>query len=141
MSQTKLLHTKIGYSRKLAFWIIAIYVGLIIACLSLPLSWHVSLSVILFSGVRSLYGFFKNVWRNHPRAIVAISQLDDDNWELVTRKGERLTGQIKGDSFISPLMLSLHFKVTERWFRVHVVIFNDAVPKKEFRRLRVYLKS
>lgn len=141
MSQAKLLNIKIGSSRKLSFWIIALCLTLVVVYIFIPMNWHLKTALILFCGVRALYVFCKHVWRNLPRSVVAMSQLDEDNWQIVTRSGKQLTGYIEGDSFHSSWMLSLHFKVPQRRFHFKVVIFNDAISQEAYRQLRVYLNT
>ncbi|MDX1811999.1 MAG: protein YgfX [Gammaproteobacteria bacterium] len=75
------------------------------------------------------------------QAVMRISWEDSGRWYLVRKSGEKIRVQLRGDTFLSPRLTVLNFKVPDRWFKQTVILARDNVNVDAHRRLRVRLRT
>lgn len=75
-----------------------------------------------------------------PFSIKKCYKVDENNeWVLKTHQGEEHAAKLEGNSLITPFLIILNFKRTDKK-RISVLIFKDSLSKEIFRELRVLLR-
>lgn len=62
----------------------------------------------------------------------------DDDWQLLFQDGSEQNGELRPDSYVSPLLVVLRFRLPAGGTR-SVLILPDMLDRQSFRRLRVRL--
>ncbi|MET0026244.1 MAG: protein YgfX [Candidatus Thiodiazotropha sp.] len=126
------------FSRLQAGWWSALYLGSAVAIFSAGFSRLTELAILallLFSGVFS-YRRSKMV---SPHRVVRVT-LTASGWcRLVMENGRQRKARLRGDSFVSPWVIVLRFDLPQRRGRPGLVVFRDALPGDQLRRLRIIL--
>jgi toxin CptA len=107
----------------IAVLVLPLWLKLLLVSLILLNAWH----SIGLHGLRLASDAVNVVW------------LNELGWQLQTRRGKILTGQLLGSSFITPGLTVLNFCCTKR--KLSLVILPDAIEAAAFRHLRVYLTT
>lgn len=103
------------------------------------------LIVLFVLGLLLLYNLLRSIYQHAmcraKKSIVRIIWEDNGKWYIVRRSGEKVRVEFQGDSFVSPWLTVLNFKVPEKWFSQSVILSSDNVNMEAHRRLRVRLKT
>ncbi len=122
--------------------ILAIVVhGLALAALffiALPLL--VLLGLLLVIVFHALYFITVHALRKARKSVVRVIWEDNGRWYVVRRSGEKVRVQLRGDSFVTPVLTILNFKLPDKWFGQSVILVGDNVNLDTHRRLRARLK-
>lgn len=104
----------------------------ILASVSLPL-W---IRLVLMLVVASYGGWI--LWRfallRSRNAIVRIRCLDNGQWQLGTRAGDRI-GKLRGDSVVTPILCILRFSVAGKRWPESCVVMRDSMGHDEYKAL------
>lgn len=107
--------------------------------LARPPSWLSAISgcLLLWSAIRGL--------RHHALlwaagSVFRLQARPDGSIECLTRDGEWQKLRLMPDSSLFPLFALLCLKPEEGGHRRHLVIFSDALPKEDWRRLCIWLR-
>lgn len=115
------------------------YILAILTVLMLPvvLLAKVAITFLLLSA--AAYYCCRDAWLLLPTSVIAL-RMRGNEVTLVTRGGEEISGQVSGDSFVTPVLTILNIFRSGRIGRHSVVILPDSLDKESFRELRVSLK-
>ncbi len=128
---SRLLFIALVFSHLLA--IVALYF------VALPLIALLALAMFaLFSAVRAIV---LHALRKSANAVVKLVWDDNDCWYIVRRSGIKQQVQLQRDSFVSPWLTVLRFKVPGQWLSQAVILLGDNSHIDSHRRLRVRLKT
>ena len=119
-------------SRYLFVYLVLIH-ALALAMLAAPLNLPLALRLGVAGAV--VLSFIWQMTRVPPHRLVW--QADGD-WQLFFAEASERTGQLRPDSYVSPWLVILRFKL-EKGGRCGVVIMPDMLDPQSFRRLRVRL--
>jgi hypothetical protein len=111
---------------------IGIFSGSLFCLINLPLQLAAKILLIIILIIYSLYSFFK------APVLLSLNELSANVWQLVTSAGT-FTGELYGDSTVTPWVCVLRFFIPEVRKKYTFIIFNDAMDKNSYRRLLVRL--
>lgn len=135
----KKLSIELRPSRYLAAFLLLTHGGVILMVLFLSIAWWAQWIVSL-SMVISFWILIRCYVTRQSRWSVLKMRLESDgSWHLKMRSGEELKASLKGDSFSAEKLLILNFRLENSKKPISVIIFNDALDKKTFQALRVWL--
>jgi len=141
MQQGIVFHIQIGRSRWLLFYLGFIHAVMLITLLNLAISsaWLVfCISLLVFSFI---YSCREYQWLKNSKVVKEIKRDASGLWQLEYLNGKTQEELKLQHSFVSVNLVILHLKSSSRWSCLPIVILGDAVDKKLFRQLRVYLKD
>jgi toxin CptA len=72
-------------------------------------------------------------------AIVQIAVDADDQWSLLTLRGDNLRARLSPATYLHPRLVILTFRLDRGWKTRSVVVLPDSVDPTTFRRLRLRL--
>ena len=75
------------------------------------------------------------------RPIKKLVRPADDDWLLIQNNGKEMKGKLLGTSYTSWLLVIVNFKTPNRLASYSVIIFRDALPISDFKRLKGLLKA
>lgn len=128
-------------SRRLAGLLLLLHAGAIAIIFMLDIVWPIKLLlIILLSGYAS-WTVAKHALRTLPTSIIQCWLAETGDWHLQTKAGRIYSGQLQGDSLITPYLTVLNFKVVNSRKKLAITITSDAIDIQAFRRLRVYLAT
>lgn len=132
---------KLAGSKQLTLLLSILYLGTvaIIWQLGVP-GWIKVLLLILASGY-TWYSIIYNTMRISSNAVCSCWVDETGRWHLQTKRGKIYTGNLRGESLITPRVTVLSFKVSGRYMPLAITITKDAVEEQAFRQLRVYLRT
>lgn len=119
-------------SRYLLIYLVLIH-ALALAVLAAPLNLSLTLRLAVAAAV--VLSFIRQIIRVPPRHLVWES---DGDWQLLFQDGSEYTGQLRPDSYVSPLLVILRFQLEQGGY-CSVVMLPDILDPQSFRRLRVRL--
>jgi hypothetical protein len=67
-------------------------------------------------------------------------RIEEKQLVLINRAGQEFLVQILPSSFVTPYLISLNFKVAEKWGGASVVLMRGSLPEDQARQLRLALK-
>lgn len=112
---------------------------IIVHLLSLGVLWLIHgdllLKLVLFGGILLSTLHTRRLMRTQPRLTLL------SNREIVLHHNtEERTGILTHDTLVTPFLVLLRFRLTEQ-HRLHSIpVFYDALPREQFRALRIQLK-
>ncbi|MET0088887.1 MAG: protein YgfX [Candidatus Thiodiazotropha sp.] len=125
-------------SRLRTAWWSALYLSSAVAILSAGFSWVTELAILtllFLSGVLT----YRRSQLVSPHRVVRVT-LTASGWcRLVMENGRQRKARLRGDSFVSPWVIVLRFDLPQRRGRPGLVVFRDALPGDQLRRLRIIL--
>jgi len=121
-----------GRSRYLTVYLLLVH-ALALTVIAAPLNLSLTLRLAVAAAV--LLSFIWQINRKPPRRLVWES---DGDWQLFFADASERTGQLRPDSYVSPWLVILRFKLVKGG-RCSVVIMPDMLDPQSFRRLRVRL--
>ena len=126
-------------SRQLAAWYLVIHVSALLVMLSAPVTpaykLPLLLLIILFGIVR-LRGYDVN----REAKVMEANIESSGRSRIVLGNGRRVAATLRRDSLMTPWVVLLRFDVRYSWHHPAMVLFQDAIPEEQMRRLRVLLK-
>lgn len=130
---------KLQSSRICSALLFFVYSLAILIVFTLPIAeWaRFALAVLLVCAL--VYYLRLNAWLSLSSSSVAI-HIAGNNITFLTRDGSELTGQISGDSVITPILTILNLLPKGMKRARSIVIFPDSLDAERFRELRVLLK-
>ena len=132
-------YLKLRPSVILSILLLFVYLFAILAIFALPL---IVLMKFLFAacllGLLAYY-FCSDVWMMLSCSPVAI-RLVGTSISVITRGEGEYTGEILGDSVVTPILTILHIFLPGHKILRYVIIFQDSMVREDFRELRVMLR-
>lgn len=126
-------------SRYLAAFLLLTHGGVILIFLLLNHTWWAQWIVSL-SMVISFWILIREYITRQSRWSVLKMRMDADGiWYLTMRSGKEFKAYLKGDSFAAEKLLILNFRLEGLKKSISVIIFSDAVDRKTFQTLRIWL--
>ena len=126
-------------SRHCAGLSLIIHGGALIIVMGLSVALPAKLGLILVCLASFCYVLRLHALRLAKTAIVSMWHEDEDRWQLMNRQGEVVKGRLSGSSLLTTHLIILNFVVSSRRFMLPIVLFQDALLPRDFRRLRVHL--
>ena len=84
--------------------------------------------------------FYVGYYFLKSRAIKEIIFQYDQASQLIGANQQKITGYLRGDSTITRWVSVLRFAIPEKYFSISVVVFQDAIPPEEYRKLLRYCR-
>lgn len=132
------LHFKLGRSRYLALFILAVHSLALVASITNALPWE--LRILLCTAVLiNLYFSAKQYGVFGTIPIVEVRYADKEGWTLQTGDKKLHSVTLLPTSVLTSLVSILHFKADIKV--IPLVVFSDSMGKEEYRRLRVFMKT
>ncbi len=97
------------------------------------------LSLFLLISLSLFYYLARDALLSLPSSWCKVD-LEKGDVTIVTRAGEKLTGQIEGRSIACSLLIVLRVRVKGYWLPISRIIFPDAMSSEAYRELCVRLK-
>ncbi len=132
------LALEIKPSRRLACYVLSVYLVATLVVIILPLSpWFVSaaLGAVLLSGAVT---YHNRVSLHRPDAVVGLNRHVDGTWQMRHTDGTSHLASLLPDSYLHPELLLLNFRLSTGKRR-SVVLLSDSADATSLRRLRVGL--
>ena len=133
------LEFKLKPSRQYLILLISFLILSLWVAVMLPVSLWIRFAV---AGLAAGYGAIL-LWQagllRAKTSIVSMRRLENGNWFLSTRSLQ-YEAEIRGDSTVTNQVSVLRFQPLQRWRPVSCVIFRDALPPEDYRRLVVVLR-
>lgn len=130
-----MMHITPKPSRYLLAYQLSILMGAI-ACLwftALPLLFKCGINLfIIFYWLHQFY--FKN-------KIVKLRMSLEGEWQLLQNNDKTFTALLKANSFVTPWLIILNFKLENQRFGKSILFFPDSLDATTFRRLRFFLRT
>jgi hypothetical protein len=123
----------------MAFWLRSLYLITFLVIVSAPIELNIKtlMLAILFASKwlrdRQL-GFFSG------GQVVRAEIAGSGRAKIKLNDGRNLRAKLRTDSVITPWVILLRFDVRQRWRGPVMVLFKDALEKREMRQLRIFLK-
>ena len=99
------------------------------------LQWVLTVSLV----VNVVFEVWKAALLRAPNAVVAIEIARDDTLSIQTRRGEWVSCEVLGSSYVVSFMVILDLKGKDGAGR-RAVILPDSLDAEDFRKLRVWLR-
>lgn len=126
-------------SRYLAAFLLLTHGGVILMFLFLNIAWW-GQWIASLSMVTSFWILIRQYVTRRSRWSVMKMRLEEDgSWYLILRSKKECKASLKGDSFSSEKLTLLNFRLEQLNKSISVIIFSDAVDKKTFQALRIWL--
>lgn len=106
----------------------------------LPLAAGVRATGVIGIGIYALWLARHWADRTSPRSIVGIEVGMDQQVTLIDVRGERITGEVRSDSYVSAMMTTIVMRPKGSRLSRTVAILPDMLAVDDFRRLRVLLR-
>ena len=135
-----MLSIKLRRSRALTLIVLAMHAATFILAFSLSLPFFVQLAAAPLLAASLVYSVRGEAGRTLAGSITAIALFPDGAIEMQTRRQGRQAAKLQTGSFVTPQLTVLRYRLKNRFFSSHLVIFSDAVDAEDFRRLRVHLR-
>jgi toxin CptA len=139
----KPLEIALDSSWSLVACLLGLHVLVIGVAVSVPLPWAGSwmlrllmVSILLASAsyhVAQAMGWL-------PGSVVALKLATDGALSIRRKRGDWVSVEVLGSSFVHPMLTIINLKLEARRFPVHVLLMPDVLDAESFRRLRVWLK-
>ena len=134
------LRLRIGASRLLA-GILLLAHGVAFACALLVLpGWWMPVAAGTAIAVSLVFHVRRDALQRSARAVTEMLLNDTAGCELILRDGSTQAGQIKGSTYVSPLLIVINLSVERSRMGRSVILLPDCAPAEELRRLRVWLR-
>jgi len=108
--------------------------------LMLDLSVVIKILVIIFVLISLYYNLSLHPLLRAKYSIIALRWLDENEWQLTQRDGEKIYAHLNMNSYRHPLLVVLNFNIAGSKINRSVIIFFDAIDGNTFRQLRVRLR-
>ena len=131
----------IGRSDYLVFCIFILHLIVVFTALTINVAIQYQVLMLLVVAVSAYYYGYCYYLRQSSLAIKAIERTIDDGWTIHYGDGHK-SGVLKlKGSYVSALVVILHFRRTSFFSSKSVVVMFDAVDQELFRQLRVYCRD
>lgn len=100
----------------------------------IPISWWIKGGLLWMVFYYGSALFFQYGLLKHPYALRQLKHLGNKTW-LITQNAQTFFAEICGDSTISGWVCVLRFQRHEKGGKQTFVIFNDSMPKENYRML------
>lgn len=131
----------IGRSDYLVFCIFVLHIIVVFTALTINVDIEYQVLLLLVVAASAYYYGYCYYSRLSPLAIEAIERAVDGGWIVHYCDGHKSEVlQLKG-SYVSALVVILHFRSTRFFSSKSVVVMFDAVDQELFRQLRVYCRD
>lgn len=126
-------------SRHELLWLYALHATAFIVTLAAPLLLFYKLPLLLLLILLTIarlrgYDF------NPATRVVEATIESSGRSKIILGNGRRVAATLRTDSLMTPWLILLRFNVRHRWQHPSMVLFQDALPKEQKRRLCVLLK-
>jgi hypothetical protein len=125
-------------SRQYFRWLLGLYVLTSLIILFAPLAWFyrlVLLSLLIPTGVVQL----RDLSQYRPHQVVEATIKSSGRSKVTLGNGRRVKAKLRTDSVVNPWIILLRFDLEQFWRPATMVLFEDALPREQARRLRVLL--
>tara|TARA_R110000868_G_scaffold84822_6_gene238934 strand:- start:4617 stop:5042 length:426 start_codon:yes stop_codon:yes gene_type:complete len=136
-----MLQLDIHPSRYLLAIILLTHIAVMLLLLHLPIQWWAIILIeccIVGSFIHSIRYY---IVRRFDAAVTKVWCDSHNQWFLLTRSGEEIKVKLLGDSVSSNFLILLNVRIVKNNKRQSILIFNDAVKKSDFRRMRSWLTT
>ncbi len=125
-------------SRLLVGWWMLLYLSSGVAILGAGLAWSMTAALMTLLSMSGVMQYRRSLVQP-PHRLVRVT-LTASGWcRLVMASGRQHKARLRGDSFVSPWVIVLRFDLPQRRGRPSLVVFRDALPGDQVRRLRIML--
>ncbi|MES9850269.1 MAG: protein YgfX [Candidatus Thiodiazotropha sp. L084R] len=125
-------------SKQLVTWYLFLYVTTLLIILAAPIDVYYKLPLVvtlLMLSYAQLQGYGLNLQIHVVEAQIKSS----GHAKILLTDGRRFSAKLRTDSLVTPWMVLLRFDVRHLWRHPLMVLFRDALPEDEMRRLRILL--
>jgi hypothetical protein len=123
-------------SRQLVIWYRCIYVLTFVVVISAPIGLTVKISLLTLVLLTRL-----PIYKKFTPQQVVRAKIKSSGWSrIVLIDGMKRSARLRADSLVTPWLILLRFDLRGRWRHPVMVLFQDALPEREMRSLRIFLK-
>lgn len=127
-----------GNSKQLANWYLFLYTLAFLIISLAPIVGYYKFSLVfllLLLGYARIQGY-----RLIPQIEVVEAHIKSSGHaKILLTDGQRISAKLRTDSLVTPWLVLLRFDVRNRWRHPLMILFQDALPEDEMRRLRILL--
>lgn len=134
------LRLKPGPSRRLAVFLVLVYLAVAAVSLALPVGWPVRAGLVLAAAGGLVHGLAAHVLRSLPWSIVEAVWSPDGVWILFLANGREVEARLLPSSFVTSPLVVLNFR-RATWRRDSLVLTPDSLDPELLRRLRSRLRQ
>lgn len=117
--------------------------AILIVIFLVPVLWLLKLGLATLIVLSLLYFFQLHVYQKLSNSVISIQQDSANNWFVTTLhdNGQAVQRELLASSFVSPYLIILNFSGSNSLLPYTALVPPGSLPEKDFRRLRVRLKT